>query len=492
MNRLSVLEKNIHSVITQYPFGKSFSLYHFTVLSIIPLAGTFFYFNKYKTNPLPPERILPLEKKPLIKVGVNIIDLSPKKVQGSQHSFLPKETSREIPSAEQIQAAQKDKTLSSKIAMARESAFQRKFQESKELLKQYEEELAREENVELGVSQEINRLIHQEMNFIEQLAKISQYCPLEPLSPFKNDYKIAAKDCWTKAMKMLLEKENCDLVDLFSLIEIGLSKGWFTKDNQDFYKNYFIDITESIKQHLASTWMFHLLARVEKAIESGVSISIPPITIPVNEDPKKALLYLSRLMTYFHHLGNHETSLQSTSEAIFDLLSKYPLEVDGFSKIFRHMLSCFSLKQGNGIVWMLDQMKNVIEKNPHGTIQDKIELLLIILNDLTTLDYPNKAKEVSSMILSLIRTMPSQQKIFQKIMETYHQLGKKIPDDLINNYNQHLQEKQRQIFLIQSISFGVLTLFTLIIRPLCPVIACAIVPLIPSFLKVYNLWEWSF
>jgi tetratricopeptide (TPR) repeat protein len=494
-NYLHSLERNVHSFITQYPLGKVYPEFHVTVLAIIPLVGAYLYYREYKNPPINPNKIdpsfLPDPRKKAIKFGEKVVSLVEKK-QEMAISFLPKRPPEEKTkiTPDIVTAVKEYADLNKRISEALKLAFKNKFVEAKESLETFTKDLP---SPSAEIIKEISRVIEREKNFIDQLEMISLWSPLEPFDAGKVNKGFAnpAYKSWKKAMQAPVEERNANMVSFFSLVEIGLSKGWFNPTSKERYEALLDEMIPEVNQRLEKTWMCHLMHRAYAALGlfNKISIYQNNIEMPPNVKPDEALSYLCRLVKYFHGLGNHEQSLDATFENLFLILKTKPIDIDECSNIFTLVLSCFTTQQLEAMQWALGEMKKSILENREEAPQKKIQLLLVIQNDYKALGNLGSADETLDCVIELINAMPEDEKkpwvektaLVLNEMQLYEKANL-----MITKHNALFEDRADHIPLIQSVSLGVLALSTVFVRPFYPLCACVIVSLAPKLLPNWH------
>ncbi len=306
-------------------------------------------------------------------------------------------------------------------------------------------------------------------------------------SGFNDSYTI--KDCiaiakmaWEEAMQK--PEKNKRLESYFSLVEIGLSKGWFESKSKDFFDVSF-DMFNEVDQRLEKTWMDHLIHRAYIALGLKVSFHKRSVEIPENAKADEALNYLCKLVKYFQRLGNHDELIENTCTQMFNILAKKPIDIDESSKVFTLILSCFTDQQLEGRKWALRRMKESILANEKETPPKKIQLLLVIQNDYKTLGNLAAADETLDNIIELIKTLPQEEKKpwVEKAASALYQLQLyEKAKQLIEKYNASIEELADRIPLLQSIFLGALALSTCFVRPFHPLCASVLVTLVPKLL----------
>jgi hypothetical protein len=490
-NYLSALEKNVHSLITQYPLGKAYPQFHVTVFAIIPLVGAYLYYREYKNPPINPNKIdpsfLPDPRKTAIKFGDKVVPIVEKK-QEMASSFLPTRPPEEKTNItpDIITAVSENADLNTRISEALKLAFNNKFVEAKASLETFTEDLPYRS---AEIKKEISRVIEREKNFIDQLEVIAFWSPLEPFDDqnISKDISSPVGRSWEKAMQATVEKRNENLVRFFSLFEIGLSKGWFNPASKERYEALLDEMIPEVYQRLEKTWMCHLMHRAYAALGLFNKISIYQnyIVMPPNAKADEALRYLCRLVKYFHGLANHELSLTATIERMFLILKTKPIDIDECSNIFTLVLSCFTFQQPDAMQWALVEMRKSILENREEAPQKKIQLLLVIQNDYKALGNWAASDEILDCVIEIIGAMPEDEKkpwvektaLVLNEMQSYDKANL-----IITKHNELFEERADHIPLIQSISLGVLALSTLFVRPFYPLCACVIVTLAPKLL----------
>ena len=526
MNRLQPIYNHFNSLyIKSYPTTCSILS---KISRIAPFAGAAYYFNRCRNEGVLSEKeIKHLEpKKIFISATDKNINIHYPEEKQPKTTFLPKpqEISKENATPGTIEKVRQN--LESTIIQSLKLAFQAKFEDAQKILED-KQPISSQDAPE---TKEMLRVLRKEINFIGYLKKIHAWHPFSDARDLKiKEFKAEAKKLWVLAMQVDAEKRNKNLKDFFSLIEIGLTRGWFEKGKMwDLFKI----LPREVDNHLEKVWMSDLIARANNEIKPDkMAIRVTMSQLQPNEgatlaELKQRLAHLSDLLVYFCNL-NREVSLSETCETIFKLLKQIPIETELYSTTFRQILKCLPF-HNEAKVWALTRMADAVKKSPGdpqkkielllviqndlqkigknqeakdtlnlvksmadavekspGDPQKKIELLLVIQNDLQKIGEKQKAKDTLKNAKSMIDSVPlsAQRDLILQLAEGYRELDLlDTANQLIDHYNEPIRNKEYQLNLIQGISFAILGVSTFFVHPLYPLLGYVAVPFIPKLM----------
>lgn len=383
MGALSSLQQSIQSGLTTYaPSLKKFSP---LVLSVGSFASSYLFYQRYK-NTTANERKNPL-----------LLSYAHK----SADSFLPLEIPKKNVMSEIVEQVQED--MKSVFVEALRYAFNGKFELSRRCL-----QIQEGEEVSAEV-QEMNRQKEQKTRIINQLEVVATYGTLT--APLRTDatiedYMMAAKLSWKNAFAQSPNEDNIE--HFFSLIEAGLSRGWFEEESEGLDLERFLPENATLPKKI---WMTHLVLRVKEMLKQSSVIlreefesslqelqNLTPDSDVVPED-------LLKLVPYFSGLANSEEYLQKVVPAIFKVLK---LDTQSALNIFPRILNYFSSKQTQARRWVLSQIKEAI--NSVEDSRTKIQLLTILQSDFIRLGENEEARQVIEHANTLIRAHPLEKK----------------------------------------------------------------------------------
>jgi hypothetical protein len=366
-------------------------------------------------------------------------------------------------------------------------------------------------------NREKNRILNPQINLVKDLREISTWQPLTCPENFEiQSYKVtsneSAKKSWAEAMALAAKTESRPINDICSLIEIGLKRRWFQKEDQANYENILDGFYQKINHNIEGMKNYYVISRAyqnlilpekaKKSLENCSDIIQSILSEEIKtfeEDKKHELDNLIEFLPYLRNMNDDSTS-KTVCQAIFKILKETPLKKEEYLTIIKDVLNALPTGNPEAICWGLNEFANIIVDYP-GDIRSKIELLLIIQNDLQAIEKFGDALNILGYIQSTLDLLPMLEKrdLVVTLVQSFHKLRRDEATELMSQYNNWIDGKieamnqfnasiklikeQVKIPIIQGIASAILGCLTFLYHPFYILGGCLAITVIPGFVR---------